>query len=49
MSNATYSTSLLSRTAAIIDGSNPLNPNTVSMERLDSTEGDATKAGGCGA
>jgi hypothetical protein len=46
---ATHTMSLLSRMAAIIDGRVPENPNTVSIERLDSTVDDATKAGGCGA
>jgi hypothetical protein len=41
-----HTKSLLSRTAASIDGRVPVNPKTVSMERLDSTTDDATKAGG---
>jgi hypothetical protein len=45
----THTMSLLSRTANIMEGSVPENPNTVSMERLASTAGDATNAGGCGA
>ena len=46
---ATHTMSLLSRMAAIIEGRVPENPKTVSIERLDSTADDATKAGGCGA